>query len=206
MISLSAFEELVKENKKLLEDNKKKVKEKIKLVKKIKKLVKEKTKLIKENDQLKSEIEKLKEDINNNFSSSSFIKNEPSLSLLSQHIFNEHDSYIYLPEDNSIEIKEVISNFSEDDSHFICRKCHKIPIIEFNDSLENFNFSCFCGKSQNISLKNIIKDYIVRENEENGNASIESHLKCEKHKENFAYYCKYDGQHLCRACLKEKYY
>ena len=193
MICLSAYDELVKENQKLVKDNKN--------------LIKENTKLVKENDKLKSEIDKLKEDINNSLSSSSsFMKNESTSSSLSQNIFSIHDSYIYLPEDNSTEIKEVISNFSEDNSHFLCRKCHKIPIIEFNDSLENFNLSCSCGRNQNISLNNIIKDYIVIENEKNKNFRIENYLKCEKHKENFAYYCKFDEQNLCRACLKEKYY
>ena len=206
MISLSAYDELVKENQKLVKENQKSVKGKIKLVKKNKKLIKENTKLLKENDKLKSEIEKLKEDINNSLSSSFFMKNDSTSSSLTQHIFNDHDSYIYFPEDNIIEIKEIISNFAEDGSHFLCRKCHKIPIIEFTDCLDIFNLSCSCGRNQNISLKNIIKEYIVRENEEIGNVSTESYLKCEKHKENFAYYCKFDDLHLCRACLKEKYF
>ena len=34
---------------------------------------------------------------------------------------------------------------------------------------------------------------------------IESYLKCEKHHENFQYYCKIDKTHLCSNCLKEKY-
>ena len=206
MISLSAYDELVKENQKLVKENQKSVKGKIKLVKKNKKLIKENTKLLKENDKLKSEIEKLKEDINNSLSSSFFMKNDSTSSSLTQRIFNDHDSYIYFPEDNIIEIKEIISNFAEDGSHFLCRKCHKIPIIEFTDCLDIFNLSCSCGRNQNISLKNIIKEYIVRENEEIGNVSTESYLKCEKHKENFAYYCKFEEQHLCRACLKEKYF
>ena len=54
--------------------------------------------------------------------------------------------------------------------------------------------------------KNKIKNYIVKENEEYENFSTERHLKCEKHKENFAYYCKFDEQNLCRTCLKEKNY
>jgi hypothetical protein len=199
MISQSYYDEIIEENEKLLKKN---------------------AELLKENEKLKSENKKLKEDLNNYSSSSSFMKNIKNESI-SYHINGEICSISFSPEDISIENKEEILPFSENDSHFICRECHKVPIIEFNkfknssinsnssisikDSIF-FNSSCSCFLGRNISLNDIIKEYIVRENEENGNDNIESYLKCEQHNEKFNYYCKYDNAHLCTTCLKQNYY
>jgi len=176
MINQNDYEEVLKKNEELLKKNEE---------------------LVKENDKLKSENKKSKEAPYNNLSSSSFIKSNSS----SYHIVEEYSSIIISPENNNSEIKERIP-YSDNDSHFICRKCHKIPIIKFNNSLTNFNYSCSCFFSREISLKNIINEYIV---EENANVNIESYLKCQDHNENFFYYCKMDNTHLCRTCLRKQY-
>ena len=195
MISQSYYDEIMKENEELLKKNQE---------------------LLKENERLKSENKKLKEDINN-ISSTSFMKNDS----LSYHIIEEQCSISFSPDNNSNEIQKGILPFSESDSHFICRECHKVPIIEFNkfkNSSKNsnssinfkssiyFNSSCSCFIGRNISLDDIIKEYIVRENEENGNINTEKYLKCEDHNQNFIYYCKYDNKHLCSTCLKQNYF
>ena len=169
-------------------------------------LLKEYKELLEENEKLRIENEKLKkllEEINNN--SSSFIKSS-TLSDSLAAAAEEEASISAFPENDSINFIEGILPFSENDSHFICRKCHKIPVIEFN-SLKTFNFSCICFKYQNISLEDIIKEYIVKENKENenDNNNIEKYFKCRTHNENFVYYCKYDNLQLCRTCIKQKY-
>ena len=197
MISQSYYDEAIKENEELLKKNQE---------------------LLNENEKLKLEIKKLKEEINNFLSSSSFMNNES----LSYRIIEEQCSISFSPDNNnSTEIKKGILPFSESDSHFICRKCHKVPIIEFNkfkNSSENsnssinfkssiyFNSSCSCFIDRKISLDDIIKEYIVRENEENGNDNIEKYLKCEEHNQNFIYYCKFDKKDLCGTCLKQNYF
>ena len=168
-------------------------------------LLKQNKELLEENDKLRTENQKLKkllEEINNN--SSSFIKNT-SLSNSLAIAAEEEASLSVFTENDSINIIEGILPFSENDAHFICRKCHKIPVIEFN-SLKTFNFSCNCFKYQNISLEDIIKEYIVKENKEseNDNNNIEKYFKCRKHNEHFDYYCKYDYLQLCRTCIKQK--
>ena len=195
MISQSDYEEVLKKNEELVKKNEELVKKNEELVKKIEELVKKIEELIKENDKLNSENKNLKENSNNNLSSFSFIKNK---SQLSDHIIEEHDSLIFS------ENKERVIPFSESDSHFICRKCHKIPIIKFSDSLAKFNFSC-CFISRDIPLKDIFNEYIVRENEENLNDNIESYLKCKRHNQNYCYYCKTDNTKLCGKCVKEEY-
>jgi len=153
------------------------------LLKKYNEILEENRKLLIENQKLK----KLLEDVN--------------ITLLSNSLpINEEYSFCVFP--------EGILPFSEEDFHFICKKCHKIPIIEFN-SLKSFNYSCICYKCQNISLEEIIKEYIVRENEEDlndNNNNIKNYLKCQIHIENYAYYCKYDYMQLCRTCIKQKYF
>ena len=169
-------------------------------------LLKKYEELVKENGILSAENHRLKqllEGINNN--SSSFIKNTSFSTSLSYHIIEEQGSISFTPNrNNSTVIKEGILPFSEYDSHFICRRCHKIPIIEFN-SLRTFNTSCLCTKNQNIPLLDIIKEYVVRDKEEsiNDNNNIERYLKCILHNKNFVYYCKYDYTHLCRTCIKQ---
>ena len=190
MINQSDYEEVLKKNEELMKKNEE-------LVKKIEELVKE-------IDRLKSENKNLKENPNNNLSSFSFIKNKSQLCSLSDHIIEEHDSISYLSENISFGNKERIIHFSENDSHFICRKCHKIPIIKFNDSLSKFNSLC-CFINPDITLKDIFNEYIVRENEENINDNIESYFKCKRHNQNFCYYCKTDNTQLCGKCVKEEY-
>ena len=115
-----------------------------------------------------------------------------------------HDSINYSSENvSSLEIKEKILPFSDRNSNFICKKCHKIPKIRFNDSLTKFNSSCSCLISKNISLAKIINECIVRENEENTNENMESYLICNNHNEIFLYYCNMDDAQLCRTYLKE---
>ena len=198
---LKMYEELMKKDEELIKKNEELMKKIEELIKKNEKLVKKNEELLKENEKLKSEKTKLKEDSNN----SSFIKNKSQLNSLSYHIIDECYSISYSPDNITFENKEGILPFSDNDSHFICRKCHKIPIIKFNNSLTKFNSSCSCSINREISLKDIINEYIVRENEENTDKNIESYLKCKIHNENFVYYCKLDETHLCRTCLRKKY-
>ena len=205
MINQSDYEEVLKQNEELVKKDEELVKKNKELIKTNEELVKKNEELVKENDKLKSENKKLKEDSNNNLSSSSFIKNKSQSASLSYHINEECNSICYSPENINFEIIETILPFSDRDSHFICKKCHKVPIIKFNNSLTKFNSSCSCSISKEISLKDIINEYIVRENEENANDNIESYLKCKTHNENFFYYCKMDNTHLCRTCLRKQY-
>jgi hypothetical protein len=124
---------------------------------------------------------------------------------LSYHIIEEKEEIIYSPENSNFEIKEGILLYADIYSHFICKKCLKVPIIKFNNSLTKLNCSCSCSISRECSIKNIIDEYIVEENEKNANDSIERYLKCQIHNENFVYYCKMDNTHLCRTCLRKIY-
>ena len=200
---LKQNEELMKKNEELVKTNEELVKKNEELMKKNEELVKTNEELVKKNEELmkkneKLENKKLKEDSNKKLSSSSFINS------LSYHIIEEKEEIIYSP-DNSNFIKEEILPFSDSDFHFICKKCLKIPIIKFNDSLTKFNCSCSCSISREISLNNIINEYIVRENDQNANDNIERYLKCQIHNENFVFYCKMDNTHLCRTCLRKCY-
>ena len=171
--------------------------------------------LLKENEKLKSEIKKLNLNNSNSFSdsfimnnsdSNSSIKLQTSLTSLTNQIKEENSTIIFSPDNPKYEITKILP-FSFIDSHFICRICHNVPIIKFNDSLKNFNVFCGCCVRKNISLENIIKNYVMHVFESNANINeIESYLKCEKHHENFQYYCKIDKTHLCSNCLKEKYF
>ena len=118
MIDQSYYDEAMKENEELLKN--------------IQELKKEYDNLKKEYNKLKSENEKLKENLKHYlFSSSS--KNDS----LSSNINGDQNSIIFLPENKNIEAKKGILSFSENDSHFICRKCHKVPIIEFSEFKNN---------------------------------------------------------------------
>ena len=166
------------------------------LLKKYKEILEENNKLKIENQKLK----KLLEGINN----TSSIKNSSLSDSLSNYI-NDREVSISFHRTNSFELKEF--PFPDISFHFICQKCHKVPLIEFN-SLTAFNYSCTCLKNQNIILKDIIKEYIEKENEENeedvsDNNNTEKDLKCQIHNENYAYYCKYDYLQLCRSCIKQ---
>ena len=170
-------------------------------------LLKKYKELLEENDKLRTENQKLKkllEGINNN--SSSFNQNLSISESLSNQIEDEKSSIHIFPGNDSINIEEGILPFSENDSHFICIKCHRVPMIEFN-SLKTFNFSCTCFENKNISLEDIIKKYVVSGKlNENDNNNIESYFKCTMHKQNFVYYCKYDNEQLCRICIKQNYF
>ena len=171
--------------------------------------------LLKENEKLKSEIAKLNFNNSNSFGDSFFMNNSDSnssdkIKILStsssNYIKEEYTTISFSPDNPKYEVKEFLP-FSGIDSHFICRICHNVPIIEFNNSLNNFNIFCGCCIRKNISLENIIKNYVMNEFKSNVYVNeIESYLKCEKHKEIFQYYCKIDNTHLCSNCLKEKYF
>ena len=166
--------------------------------------------LLKGNNNLSAEIAKLANSNNSSLTSSfSICKQLPnslnSLSSLTNHIKEEHSTISFSYYNTSYAIIKGITPFSEGDFHFICRKCHKVPIIEFKDSLNVFSIFCLCFKDINISLKNIIYNYIVNEDEEDEEEYVERYLKCRRHNEIFRYYCKYDQTHLCSTCLKEEY-
>ena len=170
-------------------------------------LLKKYNELLEENGKLRAENQKLKkllEGINN--SSFSFIKNLSISESLSNQIEDEKTSIQIFPGNDSINIEEGLLPFSENDSHFICIKCHKVPVIEFS-SLKTFNFSCTCFEIKNISLEDIIKNYVISgKMNENDNNNIESYFKCTIHNKKFVYYCKFDKEQLCRICIKQKYY
>jgi hypothetical protein len=222
MNSQTDYEEVLKKNEELEKKNKELVKKNEELKKTNEELVKKNEELMKKKD--KSENSKLQEDSNKKLSSSSFMNS------LSYHIIDEKEEIIYSPKNSNFEIKEGIIPYSDINSHFICKKCHEVPIIKFNNSLTKFNCSCSCSISRESSINNIIDEYIVKENEQNANEqnaneqnaneqnaneqnvneqnandNIERYLKCQIHNENFVYYCKMDNTHLCRTCLRKKY-
>ena len=112
--------------------------------------------------------------------------------------YNESSLTIKSNEEVNFESNELIP-YSLPKDHFICKKCLKIPNINFNKSLNSIQYSCKCEKSIG-SLKDIINKYTIQE-KSNENVIIDN-LICKNHQEKFAYYCEKCQKNLCRTCLR----
>ena len=147
-----------------------------------------------------------------------------SQSFLSNHINDFCDS-VSLDNNSFKRFKEnlqktiKLSSYSVRNHHFICKNCKTIPQINFI-SFKTIDYSCSCCNTYNISLDkvrigSIMKDIKKGEKEQKedkkdeeedfSNIELENYFKCQKHKENFLYYCKTCEENICRECLRERY-
>ena len=114
---------------------------------------------------------------------------------------NKEDSFSFQVSKNKIsDNKSLLSN----NSHFICRNCFNVPIINFI-TLTIMKYFCSCYNTEYTNLKEIIKKNIIKENEKekevlNGN-NFKNYLQCIKHEKNYFYYCLDCKESLCEDCL-----
>ena len=54
-----------------------------------------------------------------------------------------------------------IMQFTDGNSHFICKKCKTVPELDFV-SLVNVNYSCCCYVINNMTIDEIIKNNIIK--------------------------------------------
>ena len=86
-------------------------------------------------------------------------------------------------------------------NHFICKKCNKVPRIEFAD-LNMLNYACGCLEDKNLGIDTIKEKSITEFENDRGN--ITKYLKCQIHHKKYHYYCKYCNVNLCRDCLSKQ--
>ena len=200
--SVNELKNLEEENKKLKEENNRLKLEIIKLtvIQNMDNIFKEKI----ENKQI-NEISDSKLEGNDKSISFSFNPNKTEKSLTSNLIDDYVNSISFVDKESSISFIEPfiekLKNFSFLDIHFICKKCNKVPRIEFVD-LKMLNYTCSCHKDKNLGI-DIIKDKSITEFE-NDNGDITKYLKCQIHHKKYHYYCKYCNINLCRECLSKQ--
>lgn len=90
-------------------------------------------------------------------------------------------------------------------SHFICRNCFNVPLINFK-TLSKMKYSCSCYDAENINLKDIMGKNIIKENQEEKNEekndnNFKNYLQCIEHNKNYFYYCIDCKENLCEDCL-----
>jgi hypothetical protein len=208
---------LEEEIKELKEENKRLKLEIIKLeeknVNELKNLEEENKELKEENNRLKLEIIKLKnkktdnKQINEINDSKLEEKEDNSINIFFNSDKKENPSFSNSIEDNinSISFIEAfigkLKNYSFFYNHFICKKCNKVPRIEFVD-LKNLNYTCSCHEDKNLGF-DIIKEKSITEFE-NDKGDITKYLKCQIHHKKYHYYCKYCNVNLCRECLSQQ--
>ena len=150
----------------------------------------------------KSQIELQKEEKIFNSENSS-IQEKEKLEKMKKDISHENDldpiqSYNY--------------NYVDQNEHFFCKKCYKIPTIKFLN-INDIIYTCNCKKNYKVKLNIFLKDAIVKidedENTEENNRINKSiydlaAFYCQEHKkEKYCYYCDSCSEHLCRKCLRE---
>ena len=117
------------------------------------------------------------------------------------------------------ENKSLFSNIEpilkkEEDYHYLCRKCHIFPFIEFTKSKKNIKFTCLCYNNKEILIQDLFdksKNYITI-NSLSDTSFLSSinvgcydnckGLKCIEHYSNFKYYCKTCLLNICQSCKK----
>ena len=98
--------------------------------------------------------------------------------------------------------------------HFICKKCHQIPMIKFID-VSNVNCTCKCFKDDKIEITKFLDNTLLNideRNEEEDNEEQENNLLldvfyCQMHRgQKFLYYCENMNCEisLCSKCLIEE--
>ena len=150
----------------------------------------------------KSQIELQKEEKIFNSENSS-IQEKEKLEKMKKDISHENDldpiqSYNY--------------NYVDQNEHFFCKKCYKIPTIKFLN-INDIIYTCNCKKNYKVKLNIFLNDAIVKidedENTEENNRINKSiydlaAFYCQEHKkEKYCYYCDSCSEHLCRKCLRE---
>ena len=179
----------------------------------LKNLEEENKELKEENNRLKLEIIKLKNKKTDNkqineISDSKLEEKDNSINIFFNSIKKENSSIsssIIEDNINSIPFIEVVvenfKNYSFLNNHFICKKCNKVPRIEFV-YLEKLNYTCSCHEDKNLGIS-IIKEKSIAEFE-NDKSDITKYLKCQIHHKKYHYYCKYCNVNLCRECLSKQ--
>ena len=112
-------------------------------------------------------------------------------------------------------IKSYNYNYVDQNEHFFCKKCYKVPIIKFLN-INDIIYTCDCTKNHKIKIKDFLNDTIVKIDEDIENTEENDRINksiydlaafyCQEHKkERYCYYCDSCSEHLCRKCLREVY-
>jgi len=125
----------------------------------------------------------------------SFNPNQKEKSSLSSSIDDKANSISFIDA-----VIGKIKYYSFLNYHFVCKKCNKVPWIEFVD-LNNLNYVCYCHENKNLGI-DIIKEKSIVEFE-NDKGDLTKYLKCQEHHKKYHYYCKYCNVNLCRECLSK---
>ena len=116
--------------------------------------------------------------------------------------------------DNDIEpINSYNFNYVDQNEHFFCKKCYKVPKIKFLN-ITSIIYSCDCKKNYKEELKDFLEKTIVLISEDNENTEENENINksiydlpafyCKNHKkEKYCYYCESCDVNLCRKCLRE---
>ena len=99
----------------------------------------------------------------------------------------------------SEEIQKLLSYANE--SHFICKECKSIPLLQFQN-LSKFFVSCECSRYVQLNIRDLWKKFIIDKEEYDNIPEIEINLKCNEHKKNYKYYCLNHNINLCEVCQK----
>ena len=124
-----------------------------------------------------------------------------SNSLMELECFNR------LNKNKSFELYKDLSDFSNisffnknqfiENFHFLCKKCNKIPIIQFIQK-NKVKYICKCEQSpRELFIKDVFDLLYFKENE----IEEKEKLKCRIHKdEKYIFYCQKCQKNLCPKC------
>ena len=197
------FEEFKRQYKELEEENNRLKLEIIKLavMQNMSNILKEKTDNKQNNEISDSKLEEKEDSSINSF----FDPNKKDESSLSSLITENVNSISFKDKENSISLIEPfikqLKNYSFSNFHFICKKCNKVPRIEFVN-LNILNYFCTCHEDKNLGI-DIIKEKSITEFE-NDKDDVTKYLKCQIHHKKYHYYCNYCNVNLCRECLSKQ--
>ena len=121
---------------------------------------------------------------------------------------DEEDSIIK-NEPFSSDIPAILKDNNISD-HYRCPKCLFFPYIQIiNNNEIKYNCKCTKGFGKIIKIKGLINDIKNFEKEKNKNINKNKELKCNKHKQEFRYYCTDCHINICKDCcefhLKKKH-
>ena len=104
-----------------------------------------------------------------------------------------------------LELTKILKEI-DDNYHYLCPKCSTFPCIEILDQ-NTIKYRCLCmknGKEKEKIMK--IKDLINKiKNEENTNEKEINGLICERHKQEFRYYCPNCRKNICKDCCESHF-
>lgn len=92
-----------------------------------------------------------------------------------------------------------------DQYNLLCKKCWKIPILNFMESQEKIVFICECSNYSKkvLSIQEVFSYYLYDKFEDPDKNKLNL-LKCKFHPdERYFYYCQDCEQNICNICLYE---